>query len=93
MFSYASLSTCIILIESFVDLYNSPVISAQRVTRPKGSYGDSPIYIPHDGVVVTTNSGARYLIHKVNIGKSTVQRWHATLANKNIKRLYMADIY
>lgn len=44
-------------------LYNSGVVSVEHMTRPLGGSGGS-VGFKHSGVVVTTNSGDRWLVHK-----------------------------
>ena len=49
--------------QGLTQLYNSGVASVEHVTRPLGGSGGS-VDIKHSGVVVTTNSGDRWLVHK-----------------------------
>ncbi|XP_078384560.1 uncharacterized protein LOC144666977 isoform X2 [Oculina patagonica] len=49
--------------QGLTGLYNSGVASVEHVTRPLGGSGGS-LGIEHSGVVVTTNSGDRWLVHK-----------------------------
>ena len=49
--------------QGLTNLYNSGVSSVEHVKRPLGGSGGA-IGIQHSGVVVTTNSGDRWLVHK-----------------------------
>ena len=49
--------------QGLTSLYDSGVTSVEHVTRPLGGSGGA-IGIQHSGVVVTTNSGDRWLVHK-----------------------------
>ena len=49
--------------QGLTELYNSGVTSVKHVTRPLGVSGGS-VGIKHSGVVVTTTSGDRWLVHK-----------------------------
>lgn len=49
--------------QGLTDLYNSGVTKVERVTRPLGGSGGS-IGVKHSGVVVTTDNGDRWLVHK-----------------------------
>ncbi|XP_068760223.1 uncharacterized protein [Montipora capricornis] len=49
--------------EGLTSLYNSRVDSVEHVTRPLGGSGDS-LGVKHSGVVVTTENGDRWLVHK-----------------------------
>lgn len=49
--------------EGLTSLYNSRVASVERVTRPLSGWGGS-LGIKHSGVVVTTENGNRWLVHK-----------------------------
>ncbi|XP_015774290.1 PREDICTED: uncharacterized protein LOC107352473 isoform X2 [Acropora digitifera] len=46
--------------QGLTDLYNSGVVSVEHVTRPLGG----SVGIKHSGVVLTTSSGDRWLVHK-----------------------------
>ncbi|XP_031569997.1 uncharacterized protein LOC116304407 isoform X3 [Actinia tenebrosa] len=52
-------------------LYNSKVVKVERVKRPLNGFLGK-LGVPHSGVVVTTASGKRYLVHKgPGYGKSS----------------------
>ncbi len=51
-------------------LYNRRVTSAQRVRRPLGNGQHMLGDLSHSGVVVTTNDGGRWLVHKVSKGNT-----------------------
>ena len=48
--------------QDLTELYNSPVESRERVTRPLGVA--DKLGLKHSGVVVTTENGDRWLVHK-----------------------------
>lgn len=49
--------------QGLTDLYNSGVTKVEHVTRPLGGSGGS-LGVKHSGVVVTTDNGDRWLVHK-----------------------------
>ncbi|XP_036071878.1 uncharacterized protein LOC112136742 isoform X1 [Oryzias melastigma] len=49
---------------SLTDLYNSPVMTAERVKRPFGSSGSGSGGFSHTGVRVTLEDGSQWLVHK-----------------------------
>ena len=56
------------------NIYNQQVCEVQHVSRPMGSSGGSANvpFFNHQGAVVTTNTGDRYLVHKGDgYGKSS----------------------
>lgn len=49
--------------QGLTNLYNSGVASVEHVSRPMGGVIGA-MGVPHSGVVVTTDSGDRWLVHK-----------------------------